>query len=84
MQSRSFSGSALVEEANDDERIVYSYATDPVVEQRVTNPRSDGTAILLLNRNGGKTLSGKYFTDRFTAGAMQLAFHSKKADSSLP
>jgi hypothetical protein len=83
MQSRSFSGSAFRDEASDEERLIYSYSTDPILSQRELNPRADGTAIFSLQREKQKALIGRYFTDRLTRGTMRMLYHSKKADAAV-
>lgn len=82
MKSQSFSGSAFLDNVTNDTKLVYSYSSDPMLSERETNPRHDGTAILELEAAAVTTLKGRYFTDRCTRGEMELAFASKKIDRS--
>lgn len=74
MTSRSFSGAAYFDENTDEPTLIYSYSSDPLIEQREANPRHDGTAILRLQGAENVSLVGRYFTDRCTRGSMTFSF----------
>jgi hypothetical protein len=78
MTSRSFSGAAYYDENTDEPTLIYSYSSDPLIHQRETNPRHDGTAIFRLRDADTVSLTGRYFTDRCTRGSMDfLLTHDK-------
>lgn len=75
-RSQSFAGSAYIDDDSDEERLIYTYRTIPVLADRVKNASRDGTAILTLARKSD--LAGTYFTDRCTRGAMTLKLSSRR------
>lgn len=81
MKSQSFTGSAFLDEATNETRLVYSYSSDPNLSQRERNPRHDGTAVFELDPDEERVLKGRYFTDRCTRGEMRFKFQSKKIDA---
>lgn len=70
-ESRSSSFCASLEKVSEDEfRLAYSYFNHPKIEVRKQSELHYGTAILFVEPSG--VLRGQYYTDRKTAGDMEL------------
>jgi hypothetical protein len=82
MDSRSYSGEVIADEESGEQRLTYSYTTDPSLGTRESNPRHDGTALLSL-RVDHRELVGRYWTDRLTRGDIKVRFVDRKQDRTI-
>jgi hypothetical protein len=83
MDSRSYSGEVFADEESGEQRLTYSYTTDPSLATRESNPRHDGTALLSLRSSGSRELEGHYWTDRLTRGEIHVSFVGRKLNRAI-
>lgn len=83
MESYSFTSDFVIDKGKQILRIVYSYNSIPKQTVKYKSPQHYGTMILDI-KNQVQKLTGDYWTDRKTAGNIDLTFWKKERLDNFP
>lgn len=83
-ESRSFSEGFCLDSDDQRRQLCYSYTSRPKLAARPRSNPHDGTVMLQAIGDPANKLSGEYWTDRRTTGAMSLTLRTRKLLDELP